>query len=99
VREPDHEPIVGDADKRGGQPGIGVALAAVVERFSVDLKLRVILVTTRAALRHAGGDPAQAEAIVERGRSLLEGLASEEDGPDPAAIDTARAELDGLLDT
>lgn len=70
-----------------------------MERSSVDLKLRVILVTTRAALRHAGGDPAQAEAIVERGRSLLESLESEDGGPDRAAIEGARAELDGLLGT
>ena len=90
---------MGDADKRGGRPGIGVALVAVVERSSDDLKLRVILVTTRAALRHADDDPAQAQAIVDRGRSLLDGLASEEDGPDGASIDAARAELDGLLDT
>jgi hypothetical protein len=69
-----------------------------VERSSVNLKLRVILVTTRAALRHADSDPAQRKAIVERGRSLLEALASEEDGPDLAAIDGARAELDGLVD-
>ncbi len=69
-----------------------------MERSSVDLKLRVILVTTRAALRHADSDPAQRQAIVERGRSLLEALASEEDGLDLAAIDAARAEMDGLVD-
>lgn len=69
-----------------------------MERPSVNLKLRVILVTTRAALRHADNDPAQRRAIVERGRSLLDTLASEEDGPDRAAIDAARAELDALVD-
>jgi hypothetical protein len=82
----------------GRRRGIRVALAPGVERSSVDLKLRVILVTTRAALRHADSDPAQRQAIVERGRSLLEALASEEDGLDLAAIDAARAEMDGLVD-
>ena len=86
------------SDKRGGRLGIGVALTEAVEPSSTDLKLRVILVTTRAALRHADGDPDQRQAILERGRSLLATLASEEDGPDPAAIDAARAELDRLVD-
>jgi hypothetical protein len=66
---------------------------------SADLKLRVILVTTRAALRHADGDAAQSRAIVARGRALLETLASEGDRPDPPALEAARAELDGLIDT
>ena len=76
--------------------GIEVALAGGVERASVDLKLRVIVVTTRAALRHADGDPGQTRAIIDRGRSLLETLATDEPTAHREAIDQAVAELEAL---
>ena len=69
-----------------------------VERASVDLKLRVIVVTTRAALRHTDGDRAQARAIIDRGRAMLETLALHEPTADRSAIDQAVAELDALAD-
>lgn len=64
---------------------------------SVELKLRVVLVTTRAALRHADSVPERRRELVERGRALVEGVAaSATDGADRAAVDRAYAELDEL---
>lgn len=63
---------------------------------SIELKLRVILVTTRAALRHAAGDAEQRRAIVGRGRELVEALGQEAGGTAPDAIEHAHAQLDEL---
>jgi hypothetical protein len=63
---------------------------------SVELRLRVILVTTRAALRHAASDPAQRRAIVRRGRELVEELAARSGEEATSALDGARVELDAL---
>ena len=66
---------------------------------ALGLELRVVLVTTRAALRHVGSDDdGQRAAIIDRGRSLIEGIAarSNADGEQRATIDQALAELDSL---
>lgn len=68
-----------------------------MEPPSLELKLRVILVTTRAALRHADSGPTQ-RAIVERGRSLLETMRHDEPVANRPAIDQALGELDRLVD-
>ncbi|HSK93762.1 MAG TPA: hypothetical protein VLA76_06875 [Candidatus Angelobacter sp.] len=64
---------------------------------SPALRVRVILVTTRAALRHAPADDAQRRAIVGRGRALVDGLAQELNGQlHNGELDDAYAELDAL---
>lgn len=63
---------------------------------SIDLKLRVILVTTRAALRHAAGDGEQRHVIVERGRELVRGLSATADEAARVEIERAHATLDEL---
>ncbi len=63
---------------------------------SIDLKLRVILVTTRAALRHAAGDAEQQHVIVERGRELVRGLSDTADEAARVEIERAHATLDEL---
>lgn len=62
----------------------------------MDMQLRVIVVTTRAALRHADDDPLQRAAILARGRSLLESVAEGAAGDGRQALDQAFAELDSL---
>jgi len=62
----------------------------------VDMQLRVIVVTTRAALRHTDDDPLQRAAILARGRSLLESVAERAAGNGRQALDQAFAELDSL---
>ena len=71
-------------------------MARAVESATIELKLRVIVITTRAALRHAASDPAQRRAIIERGKSLLEALALDEPAAHRPAIDQAFAEVDRL---
>jgi hypothetical protein len=68
-----------------------------VGREGIALKVRVVLVTTRAALRHTVGDAAKRRAVIERGRALLDDLRAEhpEDG---ALIDEALADLNSLPD-
>jgi len=78
------------------EPGIGIAQARRVDPASIDLQLRVILVTTRAALRHAGGDPAERRATLLRGRELIEGLGRRTDPASRPTIEAACAELDEL---
>ena len=63
---------------------------------SIELKLRVILVTTRAALRHADRDSEDRRAILRRGRDLVESLATRAGPGADGAIERARAELDEL---
>lgn len=65
---------------------------------SVDLKLKVVLVTTRAALRHADGStgPGQRRAIVRRGRALVDHVAQQANGTAGSAVKRARDELDKL---
>jgi hypothetical protein len=63
---------------------------------SIDLRLRVILVTTRAALRHAASDPEQRRSIVRRGQELVEQLAARSGDEDVSALEAAHAELDAL---
>jgi hypothetical protein len=70
----------------------------VVDRDAVDLQLRVIVVTTRAALRHVDGDPRRRALIIERGRALVEGVAQSVDDGSVDAIDRALAELASLAD-
>lgn len=77
--------------------GIEIADRAGVDRSPIDLKLRVIMVTTRAALRHAPDDPVERRVIVARGRELLTTLAAETTEADGReAIDRALAELDEM---
>lgn len=61
----------------------------------MSLKLRVIVVTTRAALRHAAHDPHQRRQIIARGRALIEGVpvGSAEEADDVAQ---ALAELERM---
>lgn len=63
---------------------------------SVDLRVRVILVTTRAALRHADGDPGHHRAIVLRGRALLDALRADLDDRAAQAVERGHAQLDEL---
>lgn len=63
---------------------------------SIELKLRVILVTTRAALRHATDDPEDRRVIVGRGRDLVTGLGEGADDDARRSIERAHAELDEL---
>lgn len=64
---------------------------------SIELQLRVVLVSTRAALRHTSGAPEQREAVIDRGRALLADIAASATGDeDGVAVDEARAELDRL---
>ena len=63
---------------------------------SIDLKLRVVIVTTRAALRHSDDSPEQRRAILARGRELVAAIAADADGQAREAIDGAHAELDAL---
>jgi hypothetical protein len=79
-----------------GQAGIEIADAQIVDRAGVDMQLRVIVVTTRAALRHANDDPLQRAAILARGRSLLESVAERTSGDGRHALDQAFAQLDSL---
>jgi hypothetical protein len=69
-----------------------------MSRATVELKVRVILVTTRAALRHAGDDPAERRAVVLRGRELLDALAAETLDGEGAHVASARREMERLLD-
>jgi hypothetical protein len=62
---------------------------------SIDLRLRVIIVTTRAALRHAA-DAEQRRAIVRRGRELVDELAERSDEEGSPALARAHTELDAL---
>lgn len=64
----------------------------------VELKVRVIVVTTRAALRHAGTDARERRAIVMRGRQLLDALEAESRDGDRPLVARARADLDALLE-
>jgi hypothetical protein len=62
---------------------------------SVGLRLRVIVVTTRAALRHADDDPAQRMAIIARGQALI-GEVTTTTSEEDADVAQALAELDGM---
>lgn len=87
------------ADKGSGRENDGIAIARHAPHMSSDsiaLKVRVILVTTRAALRHAAGDPEQRSAIVGRGRELVRALGVEVGHAEREEIDRAHAELDEL---
>ena len=68
---------------------------------SVNLRIRVIVVSTRAALRSlAPGDP-QGPQVVERGRELLAALEAEtSNGSDAAtrAFEHARASIDEMAE-
>jgi hypothetical protein len=65
------------------------------------LRIRVITVSTRAAVRSLGPDDPQVPEVVERGRSLLDELAPEvqEHGNAEAreALDRARTEIRALV--
>ena len=69
-----------------------------VEHDSVALKIRVILVTTRAALRHAEDHPERRAEVVNRGRALIHQLRAEVPSDSQPAIDRAMAELDRLVE-
>lgn len=62
---------------------------------SVSLKLRVIVVTTRAALRHAADDPDQRRQIMGRGRALIEGVPADS-AMEADDVAQALAELDRM---
>lgn len=78
-----------------------LALLRAMADASVKLRIRVIVVSTRAALRSlAPGDP-QAPRVVERGRGLLAALESEtSDGSDAAtqAFEEARSRIDEMVE-
>lgn len=66
---------------------------------TVRLRIRVIVVSTRAALRSLGLDDPQADEVLERGRTLLAGLERAETVSEDGARDAfvrARQELDAL---
>ncbi|MGI8830622.1 MAG: hypothetical protein ACR2I5_12730 [Candidatus Limnocylindria bacterium] len=66
---------------------------------TVRLRIRVIVVSTRAALRSLGLDDPQADEVLERGRTLLAGLERAETVSEDGARDAfvrAREELDAL---
>ena len=81
---------------RRGTTGTAIADKVGMASDSIDLKLRVVLVTTRAALRHSDGNREQRRAIVARGRELVEAIAADAEGHAGETIDTARSELDAL---
>ncbi|MEO6577770.1 MAG: hypothetical protein ABIO99_02595 [Candidatus Limnocylindria bacterium] len=65
----------------------------------VRLRIRVIVVSTRAALRSLAVDDPQAFDVLERGRTLLAGLERAEAADENGARDgfaQAREELDAL---
>jgi hypothetical protein len=62
---------------------------------SVSLRLRVIVVTTRAALRHAADDPSQRMAIIARGQALV-GEVAPTTSAEVADVGQALAELDRM---
>lgn len=66
---------------------------------SVKLRIRVIVVSTRAALRSLPpGDP-QVPQVTERGRELLDALRSDSDGAareHEHEFEAARAEIDAM---
>lgn len=68
---------------------------------SVQLRIRVIVVSTRAALRSLSPEDPQARQVIERGRELLDALRSETDGragsrDGGGAFDEAVAEIDRM---
>lgn len=67
-----------------------------MESASIDLKLRVILATTRAALRHAPREGDDRRAIVRRGHDLVDSLAAEHGADTDDVFARAHAELDEM---
>lgn len=67
-----------------------------MESASIDLKVRVILVTTRAALRHAPRAGDERRAIIRHGHDLIDLLATEPGTDADNVIARAHAELDAL---
>lgn len=66
---------------------------------NVQLRIRVIVVSTRAALRSLAPDDPQVARVIERGRDLLGALESESaDGSQTTrrVFDDARGEIDQL---
>ena len=67
---------------------------------ALRLRIRVIVVSTRAAAQSLGPDDPQVAEVVERGKLLLEGLAEQVDYGSSdgvrAVIDQAREELTSL---
>jgi hypothetical protein len=67
---------------------------------ALRLRIRVIVVSTRAAVHSLGSDDPQVAEVVERGKWLLEGLAEQVDYGSSdgvrAVIDQAREELASL---
>ena len=68
-----------------------------VRSDSIELKLRVIVVTTRAALRHARGDAGVRREIVGRGQALLDAIESDAGSDERPLIEQARADIEALV--
>ncbi|MCV0402886.1 MAG: hypothetical protein K5924_04135 [Chloroflexi bacterium] len=67
----------------------------------VQLRIRVIVGSTRAALRSLPPGDAQVPQVLNRGRELLDALQSETDGVSTErqrAFDAARAEIDAMAE-
>lgn len=72
-----------------------------MDEAAIQLRIRVVVVTTRAAVRSLGNDTAQAGQAIRRGLVLIDGIEADvaNNGIEPVrpALAQARAELAGLL--
>lgn len=68
-------------------------------RADVRLRIRVIVVSTRAGVRSLAPGDSQATDVIQRGQTMLEALAASESDPaDLSLFEEGRAELTALAD-